>query len=327
MTKLLSAVFCLTILLLTADLHAQSTPAQPRPVKVHGKLSVKGTQLIDEHGNPVALNGVSFGWHCWWPRFWNAGCVNWLATDWKVSVLRAAVGVDPKDGYLDNPASTKQYLDAVVQAAIKNDLYVIIDWHTEGTKPAEAKAFFTEMATKYGKHPNIIYELLNEPVNQTWPEMKDYATDVIKTIRAIDPSNVIIVGNPHWDQDIDLPAKDPITTQSNIMYTVHFYAASHGKWLRDKCDAAIKKGIPIFITESAAMQASGNGPLNVAEWQAWVDWAAKNKVSLITWSISDKNETCSMLLPSAAGDGNWKDSDLKESGRRAREMLRQAAEK
>jgi len=328
MIKLLVAVFCLGILMLSTDVLPQSTPPQStRPVKLHGKLSVKGSQLIDEHGNPIALNGVSLGWHCWWPRFWNKQCVTWLATDWKISVVRASLGVDPKGGYLDKTAWSKQTLDTVVQAAIDNDLYVIIDWHTEGTKLAEAKAFFTEMATKYGKHPNIIYELLNEPVKQTWPQVKDYSTEVIKAIRAVDPNNIIIVGNPHWDQDIDQPAKDPIAGQTNIMYTVHFYAASHGKWLRDKCDAAMKKGIAIFITESAAMQASGNGALNVTEWQAWVDWCAKNKVSLITWSISDKDETCSMLLPTAAGDGNWKDTDLKESGKRTREMLRKAAEK
>ena len=45
------------------------------------------------------------------------------------------------------------------------------------------------------------------------------------------------------------------------------------------------------------MQASGNGPLNLREWQKWIDWCVTNKVSLITWSIADKDETCSMLKP------------------------------
>jgi hypothetical protein len=35
------------------------------------------------------------------------------------------------------------------------------------------------------------------------------------------------------------------------MYTVHFYAGTHGKWLRDRTDEAIKSGIPVFISESA----------------------------------------------------------------------------
>jgi endoglucanase len=306
-------------MLMSLDVQAQS-------VKIHGKLSVKAAQLVDEHGNPVALNGVSYGWHCWWPRFWNKDCVKWLATDWKCSVLRAAVGVEPKGGYLDKTAWSKQLLDTVVRAAIADDIYVIIDWHSHSIKLPEAKAFFKEMATKYGKNPNVIYELYNEPVNDSWPQVKAYSIELIKTIRAVDPHNVILVGSPHWDQDIHLPADDPIKGFSNIMYTCHFYAASHGKWLRDRCEGARKKGIPVFITESAAMQASGDGGLDLHEWQAWVDWCAANKISLVTWSISDKSETCSMLRPSAADGGHWKETDLKESGIKTREMLRKAAE-
>ena len=31
--------------------------------------------LKDEKGNAVVLRGMSFGWHNWWPRFYNAGTV------------------------------------------------------------------------------------------------------------------------------------------------------------------------------------------------------------------------------------------------------------
>jgi len=36
----------------------------------------------------------------------------------------------------------------------------------------EAKAFFGEMAARYGKYPNIIYEVYNEPAGPGWPEVK-----------------------------------------------------------------------------------------------------------------------------------------------------------
>jgi endoglucanase len=81
-----------------------SLSIQAQPVKIHGALSVKGTQMTDEHGAPAVLNGVSFGWHNWWPRFYTPETVKWLANDWKCSVVRAAMGVDPKSGYIDNPA-------------------------------------------------------------------------------------------------------------------------------------------------------------------------------------------------------------------------------
>jgi len=299
---------------------------QAQPVKKHGNLSVKGTKLIDQQGNITVLNGVSYGWHNWWPRFYNKESVKWLATDWKCSVVRAAMGVDPKSGYIDKPEWSKEKMEAVIQGAIESNIYVLIDWHSHNIRLPEAKAFFAEMATKYGKNPHVIYELYNEPVKDSWQQVKEYSIELIKTIRAIDPDNVILVGSPHWDQDINLVADDPIQGFSNIMYTCHFYAATHGQSLIDRCDYAIKKGIPIFISESAGMEASGNGPINYAAWQKWIDWCSANDISLISWSVSDKNETCAMLKPSASDQGNWKDEDIKESGLKTRELLRKLAE-
>jgi len=130
------------------------------------------------------------------------------------------------------------------------------------------------------------------------------------------------VGSPKWDQDILLPANDPIKGYSNLMYTMHFYAATHKQWLRDRTDEAIKKGLAIFVSECAGMEASGNGPLNYEEWQKWIDFMESRKLSWITWSIADKDETCSVLKPTAASNGNWKESDLKDSGIKVREYLR-----
>ncbi len=64
-----------------------------QPVKEHGKLSVHGTYLTDEHNRVVVLQGVCYGWTNWWPRFYTKESVKWLADDWKCSVVRAAMGV------------------------------------------------------------------------------------------------------------------------------------------------------------------------------------------------------------------------------------------
>ena len=292
-------------------------------VKQHGSLHVEGTRLVDKNNKPVLLRGMSFGWHNLWPRFYNAGAVKWLHEDWKCTVLRAAMGVELNDsGYAKNPVSSASKIKAVVEAAIKEDIYVIIDFHSHNIRQEEAKTFFTEMATLYGKYPNVIYEIFNEPDYETWPEVKAYSEEIIKTIRSIDPDNIILVGSPRWDQDIQLPAADPIKGYTNLMYTVHFYAATHKQWLRDKTDEAIQKGLPIFISECAGMEASGDGAINYEEWQKWIDWMEARGLSWITWSVSDKDETCSVLKKTAASDGNWKDSDLKESGLRTRDYLR-----
>lgn len=309
-----------SFLLLITFFIFSTSPAQP--VNGHGALHVSGLQLTDAHNNPVVLRGLSYGWHCFWPRFYNAGSVAWLVKDWKVNVVRAAMGIEPgENSYLKRPEWSVQKIKAVVDEAIKQNIYVIIDWHSHTINLKEAKAFFTQMATQYGNNPHVIYEIFNEPDEESWTEVKAYSIELIKTIRAIDPDNIILVGSPHWDQDVHIAADDPIVGFSNIMYTLHFYAATHHQYLRDRGSYALSKGLPLFISESAGMEATGNGPLNEKEWQLWIDWAEANKISWITWSVSDKDETCSVLLPTAADNGNWTDAQLKASGLKTKAHL------
>ena len=295
---------------------------QAQPVKTHGALQVKGVQLCDKNGKPIVLRGMSYGWHNWWPRFYNENSVRWLYKDWDVSVVRAAMGIEPRGGYKQDPEGSVQKIKAVVDGAIKSGIYVIIDWHSHNINLEEAKIFFALMAKEYGNYPNIIYELFNEPDEESWDDVKAYSKKLIKIIRQHDPDNIVLVGNPHWDQDIHLVADAPLDGFSNLMYTVHFYAGTHKQQLRDRCDYALKKGIPIFISESAGMEASGNGLINDVEWEKWIQWAEQNKISWIVWSISDKNETCSVLNPSAGKNGNWTDKDLKESGIKAKALIK-----
>lgn len=298
-----------------------------QPVKKHGALKVSGTQLTDQNDQPVVLNGMSFGWSCFHPRFYTAAATRWLHKDWKCDVVRASLGVEPEGGYLKDSAKNMQLIKTVVETAIDEGVYVIIDWHSHNINLKEAKSFFTTMATLYGKNPHIIYEIFNEPDYETWAEVKKYSIEIITAIRAIDPSNVILVGSPHWDQDVLVAAEDPIFGFKNLMYTMHFYAATHKQLLRDRTDAAIAKGLPIFVSESAGMQASGDGPIDYAEWNKWIAWMEARKLSWVTWSVSDKDETCSVLNTTASDYGGWKKDDLKESGTKTREILRTKAAK
>ncbi|MBP1617373.1 MAG: Cellulase [Bacteroidetes bacterium] len=297
------------------------------PVALNGKLQVVGTQLSNEKGEAIALHGTSLGWHNLWPRFYNKSAVEWLVKDWNISIVRAAMGVAIEDNYLENPKFAMQCMTPVIDAAIKNGIYVIIDFHSHKKHTAEAKKFFTEMATKYGKCPNVLYEIWNEPDEFGWPEVKEYAQDLIQTIRAIDADNIILVGNPHWDQDLHKVAEDPIKGATNILYTMHFYAATHKKWLRNRTDDAISKGIPVFVSECAGMEASGDGFLDVDEWNSYVAWMKDRGISWVAWSVSDKNETCSMLLPRASSKGNWTADLLKPWGKLARESILKANSK
>ncbi len=141
--------------------------------------------------------------------------------------------------------------------------------------------------------------------------MKAYSENLIRTIRAIDPTNIILVGSPHWDQDVHLVADDPIIGESNIMYTLHFYAATHRQYLRDRADYALTKGIPLFVSECASMEATGDGQIDINEWNNWIQWMNTRGTSWVAWSISNKDESCSMLKTSSVQISNWQDEDLK----------------
>ncbi|MCQ2187357.1 MAG: glycoside hydrolase family 5 protein [Bacteroidales bacterium] len=312
-------------------------------------LKVNGTQLCYADGTPAVFRGVSFGWHNLWPRFYNAGAVKTLKEDWHAPILRAAIGADSHanadnpgchDGYMGETDFAMEHLYAVIDGAIENGCYVIVDWHSHVLHQEEAKAFFSQVATKYKGVPNVIYELFNEPVCQSfedsrsyddlgnpeamaayWAKLKAYAEDVISVITSIDDSEpLILMGCPSWDQRIDLPATNPVE-YSNLMYTVHFYAATHKQYLRDASAAAIAAGTPVFISECAGCEASGDGPLDMEEWQAWSSWAKENGVSMMTWSISDKKETCSMFTPEAGSEGPWADEVIKEWGKIVKDWL------
>lgn len=290
-------------------------------VAVNGKLSVQGTSLVNEAGEPVVLRGVSLGWHNWWPRFYNKSTAAWLKKDWNCNLIRAAIGVDPKKGYIDNPNFSIACLTSVVDAAIENNMYVIIDWHSHHIRLEEAKTFFTLAAEKYKDYPNIIYEIYNEPIDDSWEEVKAYSEEIIKTIRSIDKDNVILVGTPHWDQDIHLAADNPISGYDNIMYTLHFYAGTHKQELRERADYALAKDLPIFVSECAGMNADGDGAINLEEWNTWKEWMSRHQISWAAWSIADKNETCSMIKSKKSPAYGWTENDLKEWGKIVRNTL------
>lgn len=297
------------------------------PVSRNGQLSVQGTYLVNSEKKPIVLRGVSLGWHNWCPRFYNESVIDWLAKDWECDVVRAAIGVEPDGAYISSPNYALKCVMSVADAAIKSGIYVIIDWHSHNIRTNEAKKFFIQMANRYNEYPNAIYEIFNEPLNTArWPEVKAYSEEIIKAIRAIDEKNIILVGTPTWDQDVNLAADDPIKGYENIMYTLHFYAGTHKQDLRNKADYALQKRLPLFVSECAGMEASGDGAIDNTEWNLWLNWMKKNQISWATWAIADKEETCSMIQTSASSEGNWSNKDLKEWGITVRGYLKKLNE-
>lgn len=312
-----------------AEAADDDSAATARPVAVHGRLQVNGTQLVDEQGEAVQLKGPSSMWLNWESTGYaqNSGGVKYLRDNWHASVIRAAMGVNASGAYLTNPEKAKTQVRAIVDLAIKLGVYVIIDWHDHNaeTHQAESIAFFTEMASEYGEYSNVIYETYNEPIKVDWATVvKPYHEAVVTAIRAVDPDNVIILGTPTWSQNVEVAAANPVDG-TNLMYTLHFYSCTHTQWLRDRADAAYTKGLPMFVTEWGATNADGGttGALCLEEAQQWHDWMNERKISWSAWKLDDCIDLSCYFKPGTKVTGGWSDEDLNGHAFFVRDRMRE----
>ena len=302
----------------TEDIHPDTTL-----IDIHGLLEVNGNRIVNKNNEPVSLAGNSFFWsNDGWggEKYYNSEVVSWLKEDWNTSIVRASMGVEDPGGYLDNKTANKDRVKIIIDAAIQEGIYVIVDWHSHHAEDYvdEAIIFFEEIASLYGDNDNVIYEIYNEPLDISWSEtIKPYAISVISAIRAIDPDNLIVVGTPEWSQRIDLAAADPIIGFPNIAYTLHFYTVYHHQWLRDRASAALDDGIAIFVSEWGSIGYS----IVDTEANNWMTWCFTNKIIHCNWAVNDKEEEWSILVPGANTNGNWNDNDLTEAGKLAKNII------
>lgn len=299
-----------------------------------GRLHVKGTKLVDKKGHEVQLRGVSTHGLSWYPQYVNDKCFAQLHDKWGANVVRLAMYTEEYNGYCSGDAKNRSDLKKLIKKGVrlakKHKMYVIVDWHilsdgNPNSHKKEAKAFFREMSREFKGYNNVIYEICNEPNNGTsWKEIKSYARSVISTIRKNDKKAVIVVGTPTWSQDVDQAAADPIKGD-NIMYALHFYAATHKADLRNKMTAAINKGLPVFVTEYGICDASGNGAIDKKEADRWIQTMDEYGVSYIAWNLSNKQESSSIIKSSCSKVSGFKKSDLSDEGKWLYSMLRKKA--
>ena len=312
----------LVIVLMTSVFSCLGTPKavlaeEKSVVELHGDLAVEGTKLVDEDGEVFQLRGISshgINWDVGQP-YVNKKALKTIRDKWNANCFRVAMYTQDYNGYcVTDKASQEKLLktiDTAVKSAKKLGMYVIIDWHVLNDQnpqkyQKEAKTFFKKMAKKYGEYDNVLFEICNEPNGgTTWKQIKEYATPIIKVIRKYS-DNIIIVGTPTWSQDVDIASKSPIKKQENIMYTVHFYAATHKGSYREKVKTAVKNGLPVICTEFSGCEASGNGYCDYDSAEAWLELLDSLDISYVCWSLSNKDESASLLKASCKKTSGFK---------------------
>ncbi len=293
----------------------------------NGRLSVKNGQLVNESGAPCMLRGVSTHNLNTYPEYATKETMQFMTEQWGMEIFRLAMYTAEADGckgYSDGTQAHREELENLVgsciEAAAELGIYVLVDWHIlfdadPNIHKEWAIRFFHKITKKYGAYGNVLYEICNEPnMDTTWEQVKKYAEEVIPVIRSNAPESVIIVGTPKWSQDVDIAAQNPLT-YPNLLYAVHFYAATHTQWLRDKADAARNAGLAVFVTEYGICDASGNGVIDQEETRRWTDYMKKNAISHCLWNLSNKDESSAMLAPGCKKTTDFSEGDLSACGK------------
>ena len=286
----------------------------------NGYLKINGTKLVNDKDEEFILKGVSTHGIQWFGDLYTKENIKTLKDDWNTNVFRLAM-YTKENGYIDDK-SIKDKVINLIDTVIDLDMYVIVDWHIlSDNNPTmytnEAKEFFNEISSKYKDKPNVIYEICNEPNGgTTFEDIKNYANEVIPVIRNNSPKSLIIVGTPTWSQDVDKVEK---LNFDNILYTLHFYSGTHKEDLRNKATIALNNNIPIIVSEFGVSDASGNNGIYLEETDKWIEFLKENKISIISWSLCNKNESSAILKENT---NTVSDENLTEAGKYLKEVFK-----
>ncbi|MCR4855678.1 MAG: glycoside hydrolase family 5 protein [Erysipelotrichaceae bacterium] len=321
MKKIISLFICLLLLSSCASSQKESFDGKDRPSS-RGALQVIDGKLCGEDGRPVMLRGISSYGLSLSERYINDDCFHDISHliganifrlalyTWGVGSVGYCTGADQKRLMKD--------IDNGVAFARNNDMYVIIDWHIlEDGDPnrfiEEAKIFFEDVSNRYKDEKHVLYEICNEPNKVEWKQIRDYAEVIIPIIRNNDPDSIIIVGTPNWSQDVDIAANDPLD-YDDLLYTLHFYSASHKESLREKAHAAIDKKLPIFVTEFGITASTGNVPIDIEEADIWIDFLEDNGISYVMWEFSKTAEASAAIRTDCLKDRGFEREDFSTAG-------------
>jgi endoglucanase len=302
------------------------------PVAQNGRLHVCGTHLCNKFNKPVQLRGMSTHGLQWYANCINDKSLDALAGDWKADIVRVSMYVQ-EDGYATDPDYFTMLVNAIVNKISARGLYVIIDWHM--LDPGDpfynlrrAKTFFSNVAQAHKDKINVLYEVANEPSGVTWNRIKNYHEQIIPVIRARDPDAVILLGTRAWsslgvsDGFEEREVIDNPVNASNVMYTFHFYAASHHAPYYNALMRA-SKALPIFVTEFGTQQFTGNGPNDFAWSQKYLDLLATRKIGWTNWNYSDDPRSGAVFKTRTCPHGPFTGTAvLKDAGRWVRARIR-----
>lgn len=222
------------------------------------KLTVKDGIIVNEQEKPVVLQGLMV------PEARRLNQEDKFNKEYFEEVFACGgtvirIPIFPKSWEQDEYYLWR-YLDPIVEWAVENNRYVILDLHFIGNiesgrgdempnikkEPMDFSVEFWKLVAGYFKDvPNVIFEICNEPTcidNQTWSQSAQLLVD---TIRDTGAQQIIIVSGTEYSYDLSYWVKNPMK-ESNIVYAAHIFPnKKQGMQVLDE----ISDNIPVIVTE------------------------------------------------------------------------------
>ncbi|MDR2555652.1 MAG: cellulase family glycosylhydrolase [Fibromonadaceae bacterium] len=314
-----------------------ATQALAGPVSHFGALKRCGNNICGEKTGtsiPIMVKGPSLYWsEGSGGPFYNSTTVDWFVDNMQIGVIRAAMAIryfkESSEeinkagtnywGYYFKPDIQKGLMKAVVDAAIENDIYVIVDWHSHQAhnETQSAKDFFVWMANEYPGVPNLIWEVYNEPISASETQVTSHANTIVTALRAAGNNNLVLIGSPNYSKKPKEQAADWGSKDNNVAFTFHFYAASHGFPNGDNIGKSAQDartaGNAVFGSEWGSVNYDGNGSSNAGATDPWTSWMDDNNISNCMWNASNLSEGSS-FFPTNMGSSSLDASKLTGSG-------------
>ena len=165
-------------------------------------------------------------------------------------------------------------LDSVIEAGKKNNIKIVLDPHNYGnyrgnmigSEAVSVTSFgdlWKKLADRYKDHPNVIFNLMNEPNKQKVAEWASQAQVAIDAIRSTGAKQLILVPGTHWtgahswvgngNAEAMKSIKDP---QNNYAFDMHQYFDSDSSGTKPSC---VSGDIGVVRLERATKWLNDNG--------------------------------------------------------------------
>lgn len=327
-----------TIVGTPASEYAGITATADSPVPLNGDLHVDGVNIKNQANVPVRLNGVACGWNRIWLQYGNSKTYAYLRDDWGCKAIRVGFTIVEEDGYCmatGNRDEIYYYVCEQVDACIESGMYAVIDWHTYFNPlddVEDSKEFFDKISKKYANVPNVIYEICNEPCDNPktsvkddkWSNIKEYANQVISTIRNNSPEAIIVCGSPSYSNDLASVINDPLEYE-NVVYTDHIYEWHYDNQLPLE-KKAVESGLALLITETNPSY-DDNGVIDAKDDAHYMDFEAlwsENNIGIFMHFMANEGGFTALTDTTITRYG-WTDENYTEAGKYMRAIYRKAA--